>query len=182
MKIKKSLLALSVFIFLVGINFVSAQDTLSDLLNSFDESMVILAAVFIISFSILFFALTKSLFRDNIPIAGVIAGAIAFLTTWGINRTGFDFGGFFIDFGISENLLMTILPLVIIAGIIFVIIKLKSMSLFIFGGLLIVLSFFVYAKALLVVVGLILLGIGFYLTSRKGKDGKGKSEWEKARR
>jgi hypothetical protein len=167
---KKRILALSIFIFLVGISFVSAQDLLSDLLNTFDESMVILSAVFIISFSIVFFALNKSLFKENVVIAGVISAIVAFLITYGINKTGFDFNGFFVDIGVPENILMTLIPIVILAGIVFAIIKLGTNSLFVFGGLLIVLSFFVYAKALLIIVGIILLVIGLALwKSRKGK-------------
>lgn len=64
---------------------------------------------------------------------------------------------------------MTIIPIVIIAGVIFVVIKLKGGSLFVFGCALIVLSFFVYEKTLLIVVGIILLFVGLILLGRRKK-------------
>ena len=164
---KKGAFALSIFVFLVMINFVSAQDLLGDLLNSFDESMVILSAVFILSFSLIFFALNKSLFKENTPIAGMIAAVISFLIVYGVNKTGFDFSGFFIDIGISESVIMTIVPLLILGGIIFTIIKLKGTAFFVFGGALILLSFFVYAKALLIIIAIILFVIGFIMLGKK---------------
>jgi hypothetical protein len=167
---KKGALALSIFVFILMINFISAQDLLSDLLNNFDESMIILSAVFILSFSIIFFALNKSLFKDNTPIAGVISAVIAFLIVYGFNKTGFDLSGFFFEIGIPDSVIMTIVPLVVVAGIIFTIIKLKGNSLFVFSGLLFVLSFFVYAKGFLIGIAIVLLVIGFVILSRKKKD------------
>lgn len=177
---KKGVLVLSSFIFLAMINLVSAQDLLSDLLNTFDESMIVLSAVFIISFSMIFFALNKSLFKENKPIAGVIAAAVAFLIVYGVNKTGFDFGGFFLDIGISESIFMTIIPLIILAGVVFTIIALGKKSLFVFGGLLVAVSFFVHAKELLMIVGIILLIIGFALLKKTGN--KNENLWERGRR
>ncbi|MCL5018336.1 MAG: hypothetical protein M1416_01040 [Candidatus Pacearchaeota archaeon] len=164
---KKSLLI--VFILVMAVGFVSAQDLLSDLLNSLDESMVVLSAIFIISFSILYFSLSKLLFKKDVTISAVISVILAFLITYGVNKSGFDFSGFFFDLGISENVFMTIIPLAILGGVVFTIIKLGSKSLLVFGGLLVALSFFVYAKALLIVVGIILLIIGAILATRKNK-------------
>lgn len=164
---KRGVFALSIFVFLAMINFVSAQDLLSDLLNTLDESMVILAGIFILSFSVIFFALTKSMFKDNIPIAGIVSAVIAFLIVYGINKTGFDFSGFFFEIGISESVITTIVSLAVVAGIIFIIIKLKGSSLFVFGGLLIVSSFFVYSKTLVIAIGIALLLIGFIVLGKK---------------
>jgi len=175
---KKSLLI--IFALVMAVGFVSAQDLLSDLLNTLDESMVILSAIFIISFSILYFSLSKLLFKKNITTSAVISVILAFLITYGVNKSGFDFNGFFFDIGVSENVLMTIIPLVILGGVVFTIIKLGSKSLFVFGGLLVALSFFVYAKALLIIVGIILFIIGFALWKSK-KDGE-ENPWEAARR
>lgn len=167
---KKSVLILSIFIFLVAINFASAQNLLSDLLNSFDESMVILSAIFIIAFCVLFFSLSKVVFKDNTPIAGILSVVIAFLITYGINKTGFDFSTYFLDIGISGDVLMTIIPIVIVAGIILAIIFLKGASLFVFGGIMIALSFFVYEKTLLIVLGIIMLIVGLIVLSRTKKN------------
>ena len=162
--------ALFIFLLLISVSLASAQTSLSDLLDQIDQSMVILSAIFIISFSILFFALSKSAFKTNKSIAGIISAIIAFLITYGINKTGFDFQGLFYDIGISEGVLMTIIPVIIIAGAIFIIVKLKGGSLLVFGGLLIVLSFFVYEKTIPIILGIILLIIGIVLLGRKKKD------------
>lgn len=84
------------FLFLASINLVSAQSMISDLLNKIDQSMVILSSIFIISFSLLFFALSKTAFKTNGTIAGIIAAILAFLITYGVNKTGFDFPGIFL--------------------------------------------------------------------------------------
>ena len=165
---KKGLLF--IFLLLISVSFASAQMSFSNLLDQIDQSMVILSAIFIISFSILFFALSKSAFKTNKSIAGIISAIIAFLITYGINKTGFDFQGLFYDIGISEGVLMTIIPIIIIAGSIFVIIKLKGGSLLVFGGLLIGLSFFVYEKTIPIILGVVLLIIGIVLMARKKKD------------
>jgi len=161
---KKGVIGLLILVTLI--NFASAQNMLSDFLNTFDESMIILSAIFIVSFAIVFFALSKVLFKQNVAIAGIVAGVLAFLITYGINKTGFDFEGLFAGIGISSNVLMTIVPLMIIIGAIFLIIKLKKDSLFIFGGLLIVLSFFVYAKAVLIIIAIVLIILGFVLPKK----------------
>ena len=155
------------FLLLGTINFISAQNVLSDLLNTFDESLIILSAIFILSFTIIFFALNKSIFKENTPIAAMIAVVISFLIVYGANRTNFDFSNFFFEIGISESVLMTVIPLLILGGVIFTIIKLKGTSLFVFGGLLIVLSFFVYSKATLIFIAIVLFIIGFILMGKK---------------
>jgi hypothetical protein len=154
--------ALLFFVSIIAIGFVSSQNGLSDLLNQIDQSMVILFSIFIISFSLLFFALNK-FFKKNGSIAGVISVAISFLITYGVNKSGFDFNNFFSSVGISSGTLGIVIPLILAAGTIYLIITLKRNSLFILGGLLIFVSFFVYAKTLLIVVGVILIGIRIFL-------------------
>ncbi|MDD5012319.1 MAG: hypothetical protein PHQ66_01580 [Candidatus Nanoarchaeia archaeon] len=164
---KKGALILSIFIFLFAINFVSAQDLLSDLLNTLDESTIVLSGIFIIIFAAVFFALSKSMFKENTPVATIIAAVIAFLSVYGINKSGYDIGAVFFDAGISESTIMTIVPLLILGAIIFLIIKLKTNSLFVLGGLLIVLSLFVYSKAILIIIAVILFIVGFILVRKK---------------
>jgi hypothetical protein len=134
---------LATFILLASISFVSAQNSISDLLNQIDQSTVVLYAVFLVSFAILFFSLNR-VFKDNRSIAGLISAIIAFLLTYFVNKSGLDIQGFFFNLGVSQDLLSTILPLIILGGIVLIIIKLKKSSLFLFGALLIGLSFFVY--------------------------------------
>lgn len=152
------------------LNLVSAQG-LSDLLDAIDQSTVVLYAVFIISFSLLFFSLSK-MFKGNKATAGIISGILAFLLTYWVNKSEFDIEGFFFDIGISESAFSLILSIVIIGGIIFTIIKLKKSSLFVFGSLMIISSFFVYEKIILITIGVILFIVGFILLGVKGNKNK----------
>jgi hypothetical protein len=164
---KKSVL--SIFLLLISIGLARA-DTLSDMLDSLDESVVIYFAVFILSFVIFFFALNK-FFKGNRATAGVVSGVLSFLIIYGINKTGFSVGDFFLDLGVAAETLSLIVSLIVLAGIILVIIKLKNNSLFVFGGLLLVGSMFVYAKAILIIIGIVL--ILARLTVFKGKKDSG---------
>lgn len=149
------------------ISFVSAQNIMSDFLNSLDSSIIILGAIFIISFGVIFFALNNSIFKQNNAIAGIVAGAISFLIVYGVNKTGFDFSGFFVDIGIPQNILDIILPIIVIGGIAFIIIKAKKNSLFVFSGLLFVLGFFVYSKVIIWILAVILFIVGIALGKNK---------------
>ena len=162
---------LSFFILLSSISLVSAQNSISDLLNQINQTDLIVYAVFIITFSILFFALGK-FFKDNKTIAGLISAGIALLITYSVNKTGLDIQGFVFNLGISQEVLATALPIILIGGIILMVISLKKDSLLILGGLLIAASFFVYEQTLLLVVGVILIIVRFVIP--KGK-------WERRR-
>lgn len=146
---------LYLFFSILMIKLVNAAQ-LSDLLDSIDQSTVVLYATFIISFSLLFFSLGR-LFKENKTPAGIVAAMLAFLLTYWVNKTGLDIEGFFYDIGISEEVLSFILPIVIIAGMIYVIMNFAKNSLFIFGGLFILASFFVYEKTILIGIGIILI-------------------------
>ena len=151
---KKSVL--SAFLLLLAINFASGQG-LSDLLNDIDESTILLFAVFILAFSFLFFALNKVFKKENTAISGIISVVVAFLITYGISKSGFSLQDSLLGIGISQQALGIIVPLIIVAGIIFLIIKLAKDSLLVIGGLFIVASFFVYAKSILIAIGVILI-------------------------
>ncbi len=158
-----------IFLLLATIGFASSQG-LSDLLNGIDESTIILFAVFIIAFALLFFALNK-VFKGNTSVSGIISVAISILIVYGINKSGFNIQDSLSDIGISAEALGIILPIVIIAGTIFLIIKFKKDSLLILGGLFIVGSFFVYAKTLLIILGIIMIAIRIFLQLKFPKRG-----------
>jgi hypothetical protein len=168
---KKELL--SVFILLVSVGFVSSQG-LSDILNSIDETTLILFAVFIVSFTLLFFALNRVFRKENTTTSGIISVVISFLIVYGLSKSGFSIQNSLYGFGISQEVLGIVIPLIIVAGIIFLIVKLKVNSLLAIGGLLILtlLSPF-YAKTLFTVVGVILVIIWLFLKLRKGGGGTG---------
>lgn len=163
---KRSVLAVFLLISLIGL---VAAEGIADILSAFDPSTVILSSIFIIEFSVLFFALQKGL-KGNNTIAAVIAGVISFFTIYFVNKSGFDFSGLLLTWGISPDWVMTIFPIIIVAGIIFAIVKLKSGSLFVFGGLLLVFSMFAYAQTLLMIIAIILILLGLILTFKKKRN------------
>jgi len=158
------------FILLATMNFASSQG-LSELLNGIDESTILLFAVFIIAFSLLFFSLNKVFKKENTTMSGIISIVIAFMIVYGISKSGFSMQDSLINIGIPSSVLGILVPLIIIAGIIFLIIKLKENSLLAIGGLFIVASFFVYAKLIFIAIGAILIIIRIFLLLRK-KGGK----------
>lgn len=161
---------------LLSINFVTASFhyggySLSDVLNTFDSSTVILTSIFLISFILIFWPLSK-FFRENPMLAGIISFAMSFLLIFEINRRGYNFAGFFYNIGISEGILSTIIPLVLIIVLIFSGFKYGwGITLTSIGGFFIIISFteIIYAKGITFILGAILLGIGIWLWRRRRK-------------
>jgi hypothetical protein len=158
-----------IFLFLFSILLVRAE-SLSDMLDQLDESLVVYFSVFILCFVLCFFALNKFFKEKNRSISGIISMVLSFLVVWGINKTGFDVEGIFLDLGIPAETLTTIIALIVLGGMVFLIVVLKKNALFAIGGLLIAGSFFLYAKSLLFMIGLALVVIGLIVSFRKGKD------------
>ena len=173
---QKKGLILGFFLFLFGINFVTASFhyggySLSDVLNTFDSSTVILTSIFLISFILIFWPLSK-FFRENQMLAGIISVAMSFLLIFEINRRGYDFTGFFYNIGISEGILSTIIPFVLIIVLIFSGFKYGwGITLTSIGGFFIIISFteIIYEKGITFILGFILLGIGIWLWKRRRK-------------
>ena len=163
---KKSwLFALSaIFLLLISFNFVSSQ-SLSELLNELDQSTILLFAIFIIAFLIVFFALNKVFKKENTAISGIISVVLAFLITFGISRTGFDLEYSLLSIGVSSEVLGIIIPLIIVGGIIFLIIKLRRDSLLVIGGLFLFAGILglVYAYLVFIVIGAILIIVRIFI-------------------
>lgn len=106
---KKSLLFLFslMFVGLASAQFFGAP-SLGNLLNSVDDSTIVLGAIFVIVFVAVNFSLQK-FFRGNKPVAGAIAFAVALLIIWGTNKSGFGYTNlfygvfFFLPTGFLEN-------------------------------------------------------------------------------
>ena len=150
------------FLIIMLVGIVSAAPILSDLLDSIAEGTLILLLVFVISFALLFFALNRAL-KGNTPIVAVISFALSFGITYWVNKADFDLGGWIYDIGISEEILSILIPILAIALIIFLVMKLRRDSLFIFGGFLLASSLFVYEKAIVIVLGIILILVRFFI-------------------
>lgn len=107
-------------------------------------------------------------------LAGIISFAMSFLLIFEINRRGLDFAGFFYNIGISEGILSTIIPLVLIIVLIFSGFKYSwGITLISIGGFFIIISFteIIYEKGITFILGFILLSIGIWLWRRKRKRG-----------
>jgi hypothetical protein len=199
---KKGFLIFTLLFFgITFINFVSAAfyyaSSISDLLNSIDASTMILLLVFTISFALLNYSLSRSMFRDNKAISGVIAFAISigivyWVNSYGINRYGFNLENIFYDLsyglGFSGDLLYTIIPLVLLLGTIYFIWEFGFSKTFsILGILLIMVSLtdLIYEKGIVLIIGIILVMVGFYFSddkkSKKAKKGM-KKMWKKLKK
>ena len=162
---KKELL--SFFILITAIGFVAAQNSLTDLLNAIQPDTAVLFATFIIVFALLFFSLGK-FFKGNTSIAGIISVAIAFLVTYAVSKSNIDFtgiSGIFSGIGISSELLLgTIIPIIVLGGIIFMVVKLRKNSLFAIGGLFILISFLMpYTQIVFIIIGVIFIIVRFFI-------------------
>ena len=176
----------SVFLSLMLVNIVSAQFydrfSLSNILNSIDPSTMVLGTIFIISFALLNFSLSR-FFRGNAGIAGIVAFSISLLIVWGINRTGFDYSSLFynIFFFIPEDLLYTLVPFILLGLIIYGFVKLGlGETLAILGGFLLAIVIFtdlVYEKGLIIGIGTILFVIGIWLWNKKKSGVSGYSDY-----
>jgi hypothetical protein len=132
-------------------------------LSAIDPNTMILGLLFVIFYVLIKLVLGRSL-KDN-PSSGIIAFCVSLLAVYGISRTSFDLSGFFYNnIGLNENTLYTILPIIIIAGLIFIFATLKIRNaLTLLGVLFIIASFFVYRKTFFLIIGIILLILGIIL-------------------
>lgn len=156
---------LASIISILSLSFVSAQFSLSDALSNIDSSLVVLSSVFIIAFLLFSFSLSK-FFKGQKQMNTIISAILAFLVVFGINSTGFDISGLFFDLGLSEDAFLTLIPLVLLAGIIFLYVKLpkgKKKNLFyILGGFLVAVGLLIFREAAeILVLGVILIVFGF---------------------
>ena len=158
-------------LFLLSISFVSAV-SFSDVLDSMDESTVILSALFIIIFTVVNFVLASSFFKGQKGPAGITAMAIAFLSVYGLNRLDFDLEVIFFDIGISTEALYTLGPIIILAGFIYAISKFKQNALFAAGLTFLVISLtdLVYEQGIMATVGFICLIAGIIWQRKQKKN------------
>jgi len=182
MKKSLGLFGLLGFLVLSFSNFISAQSygsrySLGELLGSINPNTLLLVVIFLISFTLIYFASLK-FFKGNKGFAGVISFALSLSIAYGVNRMNLDLSNLFYRIGFSEEVLFYILPILIIGALVFLFIRIKRKhnAFFILGGLLIVLSFtdFIYEKGILFVMGIISLVVAIWLSVRVGKREKGK--------
>jgi len=159
---KKSLIPI---ISILTLGLASAQFSFSDMLNQIDSSLILLSAIFILAFMLINFSLSK-IFKQQKNVSTIISIVLSFLIVFGINRLDFDVENFFFDLGVSEDFFLTIVPLILLAGIIFLFVKLpkgkKKYLFYIAGAFLVAVGFFIFEEAAqLVVLGIALIVFGF---------------------
>jgi len=182
MQKKSILLTLNLFL----ISFVSAQYfsgynrfSFPDLLRSIDPQTMILGAIFIISFVLIFWPLSRvfrgSYGQPNKIIPFVLALTSASIITYWINRYDFGIENFLYGVGLSSDLLYIIFGIIILIGIIFFVRKFSLATFFFFGGLVLIgvtfLTEFFYEKGLVATIGLIMVLIGIiWWWKRRGRN------------
>jgi hypothetical protein len=141
---------------------------LGDVFYNIDADIMVLGLLFVIFFALINFALYRAL-KDK-GTAGVVSFCVSLLAVYGISRTNWDVSGLLYGIGISENILYTVVPFIILAGLIFIFWRLRKSlgaAFMLIGIILIVASFFVYEKLLLMGIGIGLFIIGLFLWFRK---------------
>ena len=143
---------------------------LNDILYSIDPNTMLLGLLFVIFFALINFLLSKTIKARGT--SGIISFCIALLAVYGLNRTSLDINGIFAGIGLSDTLIYSVVPILILIGLGFMIWKLKlGLTLILVGILLIVLSFtdIIYMKTLVLIIGIVLffIGIPLWYTARK---------------
>ena len=143
---------------------------LNDILYSIDPNTMLLGLLFVLFFALINFLLSKTIKARGT--SGIISFCIALLAVYGLNRTSLDINGIFAGIGLSDTLIYSVVPILILIGLGFMIWKLKlGLTLILVGILLIVLSFtdIIYMKTLVLIIGIVLffIGIPLWYTARK---------------
>ncbi len=187
------------FLLTFMINLASAQFyggygrfSITDFIDNIGPDNLVFIASFIVFFALLFYALGK-FFKDsygypNKPVVGTIALAVSFIISYfGIYRSGFDLENFFYRVGVSFDL-TPILLLIISLFVIWIIwflgrrkefgrttfsLKRGLGGLFILLGALTIflaaLTDIFYEKTMAIIIGWVLIIIGFLLLKRRKK-------------
>lgn len=137
-------------------------------LSNLDPDLIIYTLLFVIFFVFIQLILSRSL-RDKNS-ASIIAFCVSLLSIYGLSKTGFDISQTVYNIGINQEIIYNVLPIIALIGILFVIIKVKMRYIMTFLGIgLIVGSFFVYRKYLILGVGIGCLIIGLFLIWKEAR-------------
>lgn len=153
---------------------------ISDMLSSIDPNTMLLGLLFIIFYVLINFSLSK-VFKKERASSAIISLCVSLLAVYGLNRLNWDLSGVYLNLGLSEEFLYSVVPLIILGLAILGSFVKDSMTgrrkfrlyrlFFILGGFLILLSFFAYEQTILFVAGIVLILIGLFLLWRIKKKG-----------
>ena len=140
-----------------------------DIFYNLEAELIIFGLIFVLFFAIIRLALSKTI-KDKGPL-GVISLSIALLSVYGLSKTNLDFPGFFYKIGINNNLLYSVIPIIILVGLVYMILAVTARVIFsFFGVLFIVGSFFLHNLVWWFrIIGIIFLIIGIVLIRREFK-------------
>lgn len=142
---------------------------LSSILYSIPPNQMLLGLSFIIFFVLLNFLVSKTL-KGNRSSSTIIALCMSLLAVYGLYRINFNLVAMLSSIGLQGDFIYTILPIILGAGLIFVIWKVGfARTLIIVGLLLIIASFFIYDNKTLLLIGIALFFIGLFLLSKRKK-------------
>ena len=129
-------------------------------------------------FAVINFALSR-VFRTKDPLgreswaskvtAGVVAFMLYAIATYGIYKMGFDFEDLFFNMGLSEETLYIIVPLVILAGLIYIGWKFGLCKVLVTLGIITIgvsMTDLVYEKGVALFAGLVILALGLFFCWR----------------
>jgi len=115
---KKELLGMIAFLSSLSLASAASTSFLSEFLYRINQTDLTLMIVFVVSFGIIFFALSHSTFKQNTSIAATIALALSAGITFAANQSGIDFGRWMFFLQIPTDILYTIVPIVFLLIII----------------------------------------------------------------
>lgn len=167
---KRGLILGIAFISLFLISFASAL-SLSETLSFIDPTFITLGLLFVIIFALLNFSLSK-VFRDKPAVSIIVAISMALLAVYWINNF-LAVGTLFSNLGVSDEILYTVGPILFLALIIFLLVKIRFGVFAILGGILIlggVTGLIVYSSDILTIVGIVFIIIGIFgMFSKRGR-------------
>lgn len=171
---KKSAIFILSFILLISIassySYNYGDFSLERALNDIDQSTFVLTALFILIFGLTSIPLKKIFNKDKeSSVATVMALAISLLAIYYINKSGISVEGFLYDTGIGTDFLYWFIPLVLIAGLAYLVYKFKGTGLMIAGFILCILAYLA-SSLMLGFLGILLIIIGLmFQSSETGK-------------
>ena len=161
---KVGLIFSSIAVLLFTTSFISAASfSIGSFFDQIGAENLVLITLFLIFLAFINFALTKSIMKDNRNVAGVISLCVSLLIVYGLYATSFDVLGLMSGFGVSNDLIITWVPIIFLIAIIFFTVKFHISKVMTFvGALFIILSqtSLVYETTFFLLVGLALFIIG----------------------
>jgi hypothetical protein len=139
-----------------------------ELIGGLDTGTIILGLLFVIFFVFIQLILSRMLKDKNS--ASIIALCMSLLSIYGISKTGFDLTEFFYGVGINDNIIYTIIPIIILVGLIYLFWKVKLRFILTGAGIIMIVgSFFVYEKTTVLIIGIVALVLGLILMWREAR-------------